>query len=75
MAEDQGGKKLYEVDTLEVDSLEDAKEWVNAAYNGEPKKTISSATEATKEGMRKEPERDSRSFTLTPMNPEVQGLN
>lgn len=75
VAEDQGGKKLYEVDTLEVDSLEDAKEWVNAAYNREPKKTISSATEATKEGMRKEPERDSRNFTLTPMNPEVQGLN
>lgn len=74
VAEVRGGKKLYEVDTLEFGYLEDAREWVIEAYNREPKKTISFATEATKEGMREEPEGDSRDFNLTLMNPDVQGL-
>ena len=49
-------------------------EWLNKAYNGEPKSKASLPAKATREGMREEPERDSRKFNLTPRNPEVQGL-
>lgn len=72
--ENQGGKKLYELDAVEISSLEKGMEWLNKAYNGEPKSKASLPAKATREGRREEPERDSRNFNLTPMNPEVQGL-
>ncbi|GAB1826548.1 hypothetical protein TURTL08_18510 [Turicimonas sp. TL08] len=72
--ESQGGKKLYELDAIEISSLEKGMEWLNKAYSGEPKSKASLSAKATREGMRKEPEWDSHDFTLTPMNLEVQGL-
>ncbi len=70
----QGGKKLYELDAIEISSLEKGMEWLNKAYSGEPKRKASLSAKATREGVREEPERDSHDFTLTPMNPGVQGL-
>lgn len=77
VSEKQGGKKAYEVDAFEVNSIESGLDWLQKSYDKEsPEKTENSSTaETVEEGTSGLPEGlPQDGFTLTPMNPEVQGL-
>lgn len=75
ISEPKVGKKVYEVDAIEIESLDSGLNWVNQAYAKDKALTKnSSVTEATEEGTRRRanPLHDVQS--ITPMSPDVQEL-